>query len=257
MFCPLLKSVKGIVFAAMLMSVVSTVACANAVTPFFGMQIQGLSPIITKSLGVLSQEGVLVRDIAYPGPASHSDVRRGDIIVMLDGKVASNVETVVKMAKGFKPNTKVAATLLRRGKKIDVEIPIGVMPPLWNIQRNKFATIAPLGISFAALTEKVKERFNLGWRSRGVVVSLVDEEKAAGLDIKVGDVVVQVNQSPVWKPAHIISFIKKAQREKREMVLLLVEGASGFRFVLLPVPTINASAATTMQAPLPNLKPSN
>jgi serine protease Do len=82
----------------------------------------------------------------------------------------------------------------------------------------------------------VQKRFAIGWRSRGVVVSLVDEEKAAGLDIKVGDVIVQVNQSPVWKPTHIVGFLKKAQRQKRETMLLLLERADGFRFALIPVP---------------------
>ncbi|MDV7339403.1 PDZ domain-containing protein [Terasakiella sp. A23] len=209
---------------------------AKTAVPFLGLQIQGLSPIIVQSLGLESDEGVMVRDIAFPGPASQSDLRRGDIIIKLNGKVAKSVEVVTKMMSEFKPGDKVKATVIRRNKTLDLMIKIGGKPPIWDVTRNKFATIAPLGITFASLTDKVQERFDLGWRSRGVVVSLVDEEKAAGLDIKIGDVIVQVNQSPVWKPGHIIGYMKKAQKQNKEMVLLLLERSNGFRFALLPVP---------------------
>ncbi|WP_135078705.1 PDZ domain-containing protein [Terasakiella sp. SH-1] len=256
MISPLIRHFRKGIFVAGLCAFAAMPACAKTVTPFFGMQIQGLSPTIVETLGLDIAGGVMVRDIAYPGPASHSGVRRGDIIIKLNDQDATDVDSVVKMVQGFQPNSQVKATILRRGRTMNVMIPIGSLPSEWNIQRNKFATIAPLGISFAALTQKVKERFNIAWRSRGVVVSLVDEEKAAGLDIRVGDVVVQVNQTPVWNPTHIISNIKKAQTEKREMVLLLVEGANGFRFVLLPVPIIGAGE-TNLKTPLPTLAPDN
>jgi len=233
---PLEKAYRIFLLATFLLLGCTTLSHANSTTPFLGMQIQGLSPIIVKAIGLESDEGVLVRDIAYPGPTSSSDIRRGDVLVELDGKAASNVTAVEKIAASLKSGSKVRATVIRRGKRIDVSLKVGSKPPSWNVTRNNFATVAPLGITFAALTDKVQKRFDLGWRTRGVVVSLVDEEKAAGLDIKVGDVIVQVNQSPVWKPSHIIGYFKKAQKEKKEMVLLLVEGANGLRFTLLPVP---------------------
>jgi len=209
---------------------------ARAATPFVGIQIQGLSSIISTSLGLESSEGVLVRDIAYPGPASGSDVNRGDVIVELDGKAIKNVEEVVNYIESLSSGSKVHATVLRRGKRLDVSISIGAKPPAWDIKRNNFATISAIGITFASLTDKVRQRFKLGWSTRGIVVSLVDEEKAAGLDINVGDVVVQVNQRPVWKPTQIVGYLQKAKEENKEIVLLLIEGRDGFRFAMLPVP---------------------
>ncbi len=204
--------------------------------PFIGLQIQGVSASIAKALGLEKAEGVMVRDIAFPGPNSRSELMRGDIIVELDGVATTNVEQVVRQTGTLKQGTEIQAQVLRRGKKVGVKLQVGHIPPRWDIERNNFATIPALGLTFAAMTQKVQKRFNIGWRSRGVVVSLVDEEKAAGLDIAVGDVVVQVNQSPVWKPAHIVSIMQKAQKENKEMVLLMLEGANGFRFALLPVP---------------------
>ncbi|WP_417782228.1 PDZ domain-containing protein [Terasakiella pusilla] len=215
-----------------------SMAQATDVRPFFGLQIQGMSPQIVRALGLETTQGVLIRDIAFPGPASQSDVRRGDVIQTLNGEETKSVEDVLKMVEGLKPGSAVTLGIYRQGTTLQVPFDIGEKPPVWEDMRNNFATIAPLGITFAALTPKVQTRFDLPWSSRGVVVSLVDAEKAAGLDIQVGDVVVQVNQFPVWKPGHIVGYMKRAQKEKKDMVLLLIERANGFRFAFLPVPQV-------------------
>lgn len=213
-------------------------ALAKEDRAFFGLQIQGTSPEIMRVLGLEGDQGVLVRDIAFPGPASQSDVRRGDVILTLNGQAVKSLEDVIAMVAPLKPGTRVTLGIYRQGKRLDVPFDLGTKPAVWDVSRNSFATIAPLGITFAALTPKVQTRFDLPWSSRGVVVSLVDEELAAGLDIQVGDVVVQVNQFPVWKPGHIIGYMKRAQKEKKDMVLLLIERANGFRFAFLPVPQV-------------------
>lgn len=215
---------------------ISTPVWASAEKPFIGLQIQGISPLMAKTLGLKSTEGVMVRDVAFPGPASLSDINRGDIILELAGETAADVAAVVKIASRFDAGSKVTAKILRNGKEHNVKITIGEKPPAWDITRNSFSTITPLGITFTALTGKVHERFNLPWNTRGVVVSLVDEKKSKGLDIHVGDVIIQVNQTPVWKPEQIADFLYKAQKEKQEMVLLLINAKDGYRFALLPVP---------------------
>lgn len=236
MLRPFLRLVKpGLVGAVLFCSAAGAVQAKDS-QPFFGLQIQGLSPTIANALDLEKPHGVLVRDIAFPGPASHSGLQRGDLILVIEGKAVESVDQVVGLSETLKAGQEISMRVMRRGKELDVTVKLGARPPRWDIRRNSFATIAPMGVTFAALTDKVRERFAIGWRSRGVVVSLVDEKKAASLDLRVGDVVVQVNQSSVWKPSHVISAIKRAQKEKREMVLLLVEGAEGFRFVLLPVP---------------------
>ena len=70
---------------------------------FFGLQIQGLTPAIATALGLDEPSGVMVRDIAFPGPASQSDIRRGDVIVKLDGKAVESVDQITVRVKAFKP----------------------------------------------------------------------------------------------------------------------------------------------------------
>lgn len=237
---PLHKMKMGVITFMLLLGAgsIQVGALANDGQAFFGLQIQGMSPEIVRALDLETANGVLIRDIAFPGPASQSDVRRGDVIQTLNGEETKTVEDVIKIVSALKPGASVTLGIYRQGKTLEVPFDIGEKPAAWDVTRNNFATIAPLGITFAALTPKVQTRFDVPWSSRGVVVSLVDEVKAAGLDIKVGDVVVQVNQSPVWKPGHIVGYMKRAQKAKKDMVLLLIERANGFRFAFLPVPQV-------------------
>lgn len=68
-----------------------------------------------------------------------------------------------------------------------------------------------------------------------MAVTLVDETKAQAMDLRRGDLVVQVNQEPVWQPKQLMARYQAAKAAGRKTLLLLVEGSAGFPFSLLPV----------------------
>ncbi|MEE8394117.1 MAG: hypothetical protein V3R66_07210, partial [Rhodospirillales bacterium] len=88
-------------------------------------------------------------------------------------------------------------------------------------------------------TEKVRKTFGLRWSTIGVVVTIVDETKSQGSDLKRGEVIVQVNQEDVWEPSQVAAKYKEAKEKGVKTLLLLVEGNSGarngFHFSPLPV----------------------
>ena len=62
-----------------------------------------------------------------------------------------------------------------------------------------------------------------------------DNEIESKKIIKRGDIIVQVNQKPVWMTEQIDRIYKLAQKNKKKSVVLLVERAGDFRFFFLPV----------------------
>ena len=69
----------------------------------------------------------------------------------------------------------------------------------------------------------------------GVAVAKVEADTAKGVDLAAGEIVVQVNQLSIWTPEQVQKEYADAKRSGRPNLLLLVQGVSGFRFVLLPV----------------------
>ncbi len=51
--------------------------------------------------------------------------------------------------------------------------------------------------------------------------------------MRVGDRVVEVAQEPVATPSQLLAKIKAAQSAGRKVILLLVDGESGMRFVAI------------------------
>ena len=90
-------------------------------------------------------------------------------------------------------------------------------------------------LAFAALTEKIRDVFSLRWGSTGVVITLVDLEKSLDMDLRRGDLILQVNQEAVWLPDQVLAKYREAKEKGLKKILLLVESTGGFRFSLPPV----------------------
>ena len=89
----------------------------------------------------------------------------------------------------------------------------------------------------AAITDKIREQFGLRWAAVGVVVTLVDPEKAKAkkVDLQRGEVIIQVNQKDIWDPRQLMDMYKEAKEQGRKYLLLLVEGVKGYRPSVIPV----------------------
>jgi len=225
-------------------SILAAVFClggfpAMAEPGFVGMQVQGVTQEVAESLGRKNSHGVLVRDVALGGPANKAGFLRGDLVLKLNEKTIDSFKTLVDIVNGLKADQTVSASVLRQGKEYNLTLKAGNWTAPWQVSKGAFGNIGALGVTLSAVTPKVRESFKMRWGSNGVVVTLVDLEKAGKLkrimDLRRGDVVVQVDQEEVWQPQHVLDRYANAKKAGRKSLLLLVEGVAGYRFSLLPV----------------------
>ena len=211
---------------------------------FLGMQIQGMAPEAAAALGRSNTRGVMVRDVGLGTPANKAGLQRGDLIVEFAGKDVDSFETMLAIAGSLKAGQSAELIVIRRGREKELVLKAEKWPSAWNVPKDAFAIVPDIGITLSAISPKVRERFGLRWGTTGVVVTLIDEEKVKALDrlmdLKRGEVIIQINQKPVWRPDQVMNAYEEAQSAGREALLLLVEGSeggarNGFRFSLLPV----------------------
>jgi len=208
---------------------------ASAEFGFSGMQIQGMKPEIAKALGLEKPHGVLIRDVAVGGPADAAGIRRGDIIVKFAGKEIDTFKRLVQVVRGTKPGQSVKVTVLRKSGRKDLTLKLGQRPDAWKITKDAVVNIPKVGLTLAAISKKIRDRFALRWGSIGVLVTLIAPEVASTMQLERGDIIVQVNQEDVWKPSQVAALYKKAKTDGRKRLLILVERVSGFEYMLLPV----------------------
>lgn len=208
---------------------------AQSDTNFLGIQIQGLDKTFAEALNSPDTLGVIVLDIALPGPSQDGKLLRGDIIRQINGISITSVEQLTNELSKMPKESQLTLKLWRKGQEREISLTLGTMPKFWSATKTDFASEPSLGLTFVALTDKVRERFGIGWARRGVVVSLLDDDKSKKVDLRVGDVIEQVGQNMVWKPAHILSYLRTARKEQKKFIPLLVNGFDGYRYVLMPV----------------------
>ena len=233
------SSFRVFAMAAVVAGALLSPSWAAAEAAFFGMHLQGMQPEMAEALGLERSYGVMVRDVALGGPSDKAGFRRGDLIVRFGGKDIDTFKQLVTIAGATQAGETVSATVRRGGAEVDLALETGKWPKGWRIKRDAFFNLPEAGITLAAVTPKVRKQFGLRWGSIGVLVTLIDETKTEGMDLRVGDVVVQVNQQRVWNPKQIAGAYRKAKNNGRKSLLLLVEGMegvrNGFRFSSLPV----------------------
>ena len=224
-------------FAALAVTggVLFPVAAQSAEAAFIGMHVQGMPPEASHALGLKSPNGVLVRDVALGGPSAKAKFLRGDVIVRLADQNIDTFDKLLSIVGGLEAGQKVKATVLRAGAKVVLDLETGKWPEGRRIDKGGFGSIPEVGLTVASLTKKVRKTFGLRWGSNGVVISLVNKEKAKDMDLRCGELIVQVNQNNVWQPRQLMAKFQEAKKNGLKHLLLLVEGVNGFRFSLLPV----------------------
>jgi Do/DeqQ family serine protease len=168
--------------------------------PWLGATLQNLSKEISDGLGLERPAGALVADLFPKGPATDAGLKRGDVIVSVDGQAADDPEAV-----GYRLATKPLggqATLgvLRSGKTIFATLGLSPAPETPARDPVKVKGASPFtGATVVNISPAVIEEYSVpGGVANGVVVTEIDENSvAAQLNLQKGDVILAVNDEKI------------------------------------------------------------
>jgi len=203
---------------------------ASAEPAFVGLRVQGVELTIARALGMGAPRGVLVRDVALGGPGDLAGFRRGDLIVEFDGTAIDRFEKLINSVRALDAGAKVAVKVERADGQVSLDLNTVSRPDPWQIPKGSTVRIPNAGMTVVSLTPQVREEHGVRWGSTGVLVAAIDAKKSTAGAIAPGELLVQVNQQDVWLPEQVADALKSGTGDR----LVLIEGRSGFRFVLLP-----------------------
>jgi len=168
--------------------------------PWLGATLQTLSQEIAESLALDRPAGALVADLDPKGPLAEAGVKRGDVIVSVDGQAVDDPE-----ALGYRLATKPLGGasnlgLLRAGKKLVAPMKLAAAPetpprdPVKIKGQNPFA-----GATFFNLSPAVIEELSVqGSATNGAVVAEIEDGTLAQqFNLQKGDVILSVNDKKI------------------------------------------------------------
>ena len=77
---------------------------------------------------VPGKRGVLIQGIAKGGPAAKADLRRGDVIVSLDGTRIEGPDALARAVAAHRPGQAVALRFLRHGREDTTRVTLANRP---------------------------------------------------------------------------------------------------------------------------------
>jgi serine protease Do len=210
---------------------------------WLGVRIQSVTEEIAESLSLPEAEGALVASVTPGGPAEVAQIQPGDVILEFDGKKVDRMRGLPRIVAETEIGKTVDVMVWRRGEKQAVNVTLGKLPEEEELAAlteegadtpSPSAELNALGITVAAITNELRQQFELGEGAKGVVITQVTDGSAASQEsLRPGDVIVEVGQEEVNSPPEVTAKVNQAKQEDKKSVLLLVDRKGDLRFVAL------------------------
>ena len=204
-----------------------------------GVSVQDITSGIAESLGMKEAHGVLISNVAPGGPADKAGLKRGDVVVQLNGKNLDNTNVFRNEVASTAPGTEVTLTILRNGAQQQVRVKLGELSPeTARAERQQGGGQGgeqggKLGITVTPLTPEVAQQVGVPRNTQGVVISSVDPSGPAGqAGLQAGDIIQEVNRQPVRSPADVRNAL---QRSGNRPPLLLINRGGQTIYVSVPL----------------------
>ncbi|HDQ45582.1 MAG TPA: Do family serine endopeptidase [bacterium] len=200
----------------------------------------GMLPVdenIAQRYGMEHVRGAIVDQIMPESPAGNAGLRRLDILIAVDGKEIVQPSDVQGLIALMTPGDKVTLTILRDGKRREVEVKLGQRdtgkeaPPA----RDEGDVISKLGLEVENLTDEIRGQLGLDKDAQGVVVTRVEPFGAASdARISRGDLITAIEDVKVRNVSEYRSAIRKFEKGKVVIFHLKRRDTETAAFVKLP-----------------------
>jgi serine protease Do/serine protease DegQ len=157
---------------------------------FLGVMGDMVTPEIAEQVHLPKDaNGLIVTDTEADSPADKAGLKRGDVIVAVNGKPIHDQEELRLTISQMPPGTKVTLSTARDGKPMVLSATLAQFSEKPN-------ELLP-GVEVGKLTDDVRRHLGIDSRIVGLVVAKVEEKSAYAQDLPQGAVIVEINRSPV------------------------------------------------------------
>jgi serine protease Do len=207
---------------------------------WIGVKAQDVSPLVAKAFDAPTPGGAVITAVNGAGPGYAAGLRPGDDILDVAGDPVSDSRDLLREIGLLDLGSPVDLTIWRDHAKQTVS----VTPAAWpNMASPVAAVMAPPEVAamrptpgpaakLVVLTEAARKQFGLSPSITGVLVQSVANGSALGdQGLQPGEVIVNVNGTPVDTPDEVEGMIRKARAEHQVYVPFLVAGKDELRWL--------------------------
>jgi len=208
----------------------------KVVRGWIGVYVQPVTHEIAESLKLEDDDGALVADVTDGGPADKAGVRRGDIIIELNGNKIDKMPDLPKLVASYAPGTKTKMKVLRDGKEKVLNIKLGELPEQGAQISNRVVdheVEQNLGLVVQEITPQIQSKLGIEYSNGVVITDVRGNSMASKAGLLNGDVVLEINKKQI---VNLDDYRKSVDSVKiGQNLLFLVRRGSNTIYVALKV----------------------
>lgn len=161
---------------------------------YLGVSIRDLDNDFAEAFELPSADGALVEVVQEGSPAANAGIRRGDVIVRINGRAIRNVSSLRLTVAGLRPGSEVEIDVHRDGELVSIPVVLGSLDdPVASLD----APASPLeGVDLEEVTQTLREERDLR-EDRGILVTSVDPRSPYASALSAGMIILEVNDERV------------------------------------------------------------
>ncbi|MEC7387654.1 MAG: Do family serine endopeptidase, partial [Pseudomonadota bacterium] len=215
---------------------------------WLGVRIQMVTDEIADSFGLKDTTGALVAEVSQNGPAKKAGIKPGDVILTFNGKKVEAMRRLPRIVAETPIGIDVPVELWRSGKKMKIIVRIGELEEdavtqasekrkTEDEKKPKLVKLNQLGLSLEDMNSRLRKKFSIDAKIEGVVVTKLDPNGlAAEKGVRLGDVLVEVDQTKVRTAVAVKELVTKIIESKnKKSVLFTINRQGSIRFLGLRV----------------------
>lgn len=211
---------------------------------WLGVSIRDVNEKIAKAYGVEGTEGAMINDVFKGDPAEKAGIKRGDIVIELNGSKIKDANSFVQKVRTLAPNSTAKLVIIRKGKKMNFDVQLGERPntadgrpesPNKNgdskNNSNGSDSLKEFGIvNVNPVDDSLRRKYKIKSNTEGLVITELDKNSQASSEgeIREGDLIIEVNAIEVKTPEDL----KKATGNDDSVVLMIERDGSTFTIVI-------------------------
>jgi len=201
----------------------------KVVRGYIGVGIEDVTPELAQQFGLKENTGVLISSVQPNTPGARAGLKRGDIILKVNGEPVSSRNDLRLRISQTAPGTPVDLTIWGDGSSRNVKVTLTELTEQ-NAQSRPSennGTGTMQGVQVQDFTPDMADQLQVPGNTRGVVITSVDPASpAAATQLQQGMIILEVNHKPVSNVREYKEALAGAD-DKPVLLLVMVPNSGG------------------------------
>jgi len=193
-----------------------------------GVMMRTVNDSIGKANHLDKMEGAYVMSTTDDGAARNAGIKKGDIIVSVDGNSVQTGSQLQEQIARYNPGDKIKVGIIRNGDEKELDV------TLRNMKGNTSIVMEPtaeLGAEFGPVPEKEMDKLQI---NAGVQVTKLSKGKLKEAGLKEGFIITEINKMPVASEDDVDRVYMRSDNKKPILIEGFYPGGAYAYYVIKP-----------------------